>query len=83
MTDAEHAAYVRANREVDTAHRVHDPCADCTVAFSEAMRAAGLCDGRPLLGCGGRPKRHTTETQRAWWREAARRYRDKRRAAVA
>lgn len=76
MTDAEYAEWMEAAREV--AGGSMDPCSDCTLAFHAIAKLRGSCDSKPRLGTGGR-----TATARGRWAEASRRYRARKRAAVA
>ena len=46
MTAAEFEAWEEANVML-FANQAASPCADCTAAFAEEMRAEGRCDGEP------------------------------------
>lgn len=82
MTPEEYAAWIEAARRVRNGGRY--PCADCPLAYEEAMRLQGRCDRRPTPA--HRPIEPVSDPKvarrRAQWRNAKRRQYERERAAA-
>lgn len=82
MTATELAMWQEANAAL-TKNRADAPCRDCPLAFAEAMRAEGRCNGTP--GGAGRAIQPTNDyvlaRRRRQWREASARARQRKVAA--
>jgi hypothetical protein len=71
MTDAEYDLWSRSIRYAPAG----TPCLDCPLAFAEAMRVEGCCNGRPGRH-NGRPVLYASDEERRvakrrQWRESA------------